>query len=101
MNGILRVKRLISQRKILCTREVWEGGEKTTGNSFRKAILSYSWDNKELPKKDGKEDPLDALRYDVINWLWRDSELPLMTRSTEATSSTYKYQSKFGSPKGF
>jgi len=54
-----------------------------------------------LPKKDGKEDPLDALRYDVINWLWRDSELPLMTRSTEATSSTYKYQSKFGSPKGF
>jgi hypothetical protein len=101
MNGILRVKRLIGQRKILCTREVWEGGEKTTGNSFRKAILSYSWDNKELPKKDGKEDPLDALRYDVINWLWRDSELPLMTRSTEATSSAYKYQSKFGAPKGF
>ena len=25
-----------------------------------------------LPKKDGREDPLDALRYDCIMWRWAD-----------------------------
>jgi len=101
MNGILRVKRLIDQKKILCTREVWDGGEKSIGNSFRKAILSYSWDSRDLPKKDGREDPLDALRYDVINWAWKDSSLPMMTKSTDATIPVYKHQSKFAAPKGF
>ena len=52
---------------------------------FKKAILSYSWDQKEQPKKDGHEDPLDALRYDVINWRWSDStvsvKLPIEDRS--------------------
>jgi hypothetical protein len=77
MNGIQRVKRLIAQKKILCTQEVWDA--EASGNSFRKAILSYAWDGKESPKKDGKEDPLDALRYDVINWSWRDTDLPERT----------------------
>jgi len=75
LNGIQRVKRLMHQRKILCTSEVWEQGSKASGNSFRKAIMSYAWDNKETPKKDGREDPLDALRYDIINWRWRDTEI--------------------------
>jgi hypothetical protein len=102
MNGVLRVKRLISQRKILCTREVWEAGERASGNSFRKAILSYAWDNKEAPKKDGREDPLDALRYDVINWLWRDSDLPSIIKSVEPViSSQIKYNSLFSKTKGF
>jgi hypothetical protein len=102
MNGVLRVKRLIGQRKILCTREVWEAGERASGNSFRKAILSYAWDNKEAPKKDGREDPLDALRYDVINWLWRDSDLPSIIKSVEPViSSQIKYNSLFSKTKGF
>jgi len=48
-------------------------GERATGNSLRKAVYSYGWDNKEQPKKDGREDPLDALRYDCITWNWSDT----------------------------
>ena len=86
MNGIQRLKRLIHQRKMLCTKEVWDRGEHATGNSFRKAIVSYAWDGKEMPKKDGREDPLDALRYDVINWSWRDSDLPSMVHDITSKS---------------
>lgn len=89
LNGIQRVKRLIHQRKILCAKEVWDRGGSAQGNSFRKAILSYAWDGKETPKKDGKEDPLDALRYDVINWRWRDSEIQ-PDKPIPATSPTVK-----------
>jgi len=51
---------------------VWRQGERATGNSLRKALMSYAWDNKEQPKKDGREDPLDALRYDCIFHYWSD-----------------------------
>jgi hypothetical protein len=94
LNGIQRVKRLIHQRRILCTSEVWERGSSSVGNSFRKAILSYAWDGKETPKKDGREDPLDALRYDVINWLWRDSEI-VADKPVPATSPTVKSKLNF------
>ena len=52
LNGIQKVKRAIAQKKYLCTREVWNRGEKAIGNSFRKAILSYGWTpTKDEPKK--------------------------------------------------
>ena len=73
MNGIMRVKSLFQDRRILINQPVWEAGANCKGNSIRKAILSYAWDGKEAPKKNGQEDPLDALRYDAINWNWRDS----------------------------
>ena len=88
LNGIQKVKRAISRRKYLCTREVWTQGERSIGNSFRKAILSYGWsETKDEPKKDGREDPLDALRYDCIIHYWSDlstpSYTPKRTRSKE------------------
>ena len=50
-------------------------GERVSGNSIRKALLSYAWErNKEQPRKDGREDPLDALRYDCIMWRWADDQ---------------------------
>ena len=67
-----RLKRAFNSRRYLITKEVWERGERATGNSIRKALLSYAWDNKEQPKKDGREDPLDALRYDCIFHYWAD-----------------------------
>jgi hypothetical protein len=80
LNGIQKVKRAIAQRKYLCTREVWNRGEKAIGNSFRKAILSYGWTpTKDEPKKDGREDPLDALRYDCIFHYWSEMSLPTIT----------------------
>jgi len=72
LNGVQRLKRAFNSRRYLITKEVWERGERVTGNSIRKALLSYAWDNKEQPKKDGREDPLDALRYDCIIFNWND-----------------------------
>ena len=67
LNGIQKLKRAFSRRKYLCTKDCWDRGERATGNSFRKAVLNYGWaPTKDEPKKDGREDPLDALRYDCI-----------------------------------
>ena len=73
LNGVQRLKRAFNSGKYLITREVWEKGERASGNSIRKALLSYAWDKKEQPKKDGREDPLDALRYDCIFHHWTES----------------------------
>ena len=75
LNGVQRLKRAFNSKKYLITEEVWSKGERASGNSIRKAILSYAWDNKEQPKKDGREDPLDALRYDCITFNWNESAL--------------------------
>ena len=75
LNGVQRLKRAFNSKRYLITKEVWDKGERATGNSIRKAILSYAWDNKEQPKKDGREDPLDALRYDCIMFNWHESAL--------------------------
>ena len=75
LNGVGKLKRAFSRGQYLITREVWESGERATGNSIRKALLSYAWEkNKEMPRKDGREDPLDALRYDCIMWRWADDQ---------------------------
>jgi hypothetical protein len=80
LNGIQKLKRAFSRKKYLCTREVWTQGERAIGNSFRKAILSYGWSpTKDEPKKDGREDPLDALRYDCIAHYWSDLSIPKYT----------------------
>lgn len=73
LNGIQRLKRALSSKRYLITAEVWQRGERARGNSLRKALLSYSWDKDERPKKDGREDPLDALRYDCIMFNWHDT----------------------------
>ena len=75
LNGVQRLKRAFNSKRYLITKEVWDKGERATGNSIRKAILSYAWDNKEQPKKDGREDPLDALRYDCIMFNWHENAL--------------------------
>jgi len=67
-----RLKRAFNRGRYLITEEVWRRGERATGNSLRKALMSYAWDTKEQPKKDGREDPLDALRYDCIFHYWAD-----------------------------
>jgi hypothetical protein len=72
LNGVQRLKRAFARNRYLILEEVWRKGERATGNSIRKALLSYGWDNKETPKKDGREDPLDALRYDCIFHYWAD-----------------------------
>jgi hypothetical protein len=74
LNGVQRLKRAFNRSRYLITREVWAKGERASGNSLRKALMSYAWDNKEQPKKDGREDPLDALRYDCIFNYWADSD---------------------------
>jgi hypothetical protein len=67
LNGVQRLKRAFSRGQYLITREVWDAGERSSNNSIRKALLTYSWEpRQEKPKKDGREDPLDALRYDCI-----------------------------------
>jgi len=73
LNGVQRLKRAFARDRYLITKEVWDKGERSIGNSLRKALMSYAWDAKEQPKKDGREDPLDALRYDCIFHYWADA----------------------------
>ena len=87
LNGVQRLKRAFSRGQYRITREVWTAGERATGNSIRKALLSYGWDNKELPKKDGREDPLDALRYDCITWNWGETLVDRRQYTAAAPSS--------------
>lgn len=82
LNGVQKLKRAFARSRYLITREVWQQGERATGNSIRKALMSYAWDTKEQPKKDGREDPLDALRYDCIFNYWTDE----VDRNSHATS---------------
>jgi len=72
LNGVQKLKRAFARKQYLMTREAWDAGERALGNSLRKALLSYAWDTTEQPKKDGREDPLDALRYDCIFAYWAD-----------------------------
>ena len=88
LNGIQRLKRAFARNQYLITKEVWDRGERATGNSLRKALLSYGWDNKEQPRKDGCEDPLDALRYDCITWRWDSSAVD--TRQYNRRSAALK-----------
>lgn len=85
LNGVQRLKRAIHRGRYLITREVWERGERASGNSIRKALLSYAWDKQEKPKKDGREDPLDALRYDCIYHHWSDVDIERKAGNRRAT----------------
>ena len=87
LNGVQRLKRAFSRDQYRITREVWTAGERATGNSIRKALMTYGWDNKELPKKDGREDPLDALRYDCITWNWNQNIVDRRQYSAPAPTS--------------
>jgi len=87
LNGVQRLKRAFAQRRYLITREVWDKGERATGNSLRKALLSYAWDKNEKPVKDGREDPLDALRYDCILYNWNDTSIQSGYKSRGSSSS--------------
>jgi len=81
LNGIQKLKRALARKEYLITREVWEAGDRAQGNSLRKSIMSYSWANtKDEPVKDGREDPIDALRYDCIFWRWNDDVERAMSR---------------------
>ena len=88
LNGVQRLKRAFSRGQYLITREVWDAGERSTNNSIRKALLTYSWEpRQEKPKKDGREDPLDALRYDCIMWRWDDDAIVDQRRYQARSSS--------------
>jgi len=87
LNGVQKLKRALARKQYLMTREAWEAGERALGNSLRKALLSYAWDTTEQPKKDGREDPLDALRYDCIFHYWADVVGRYQSRATTLDKS--------------
>lgn len=99
LNGVQRLKRAFNSRRYLITKEVWERGERATGNSLRKALLSYAWDNKEQPKKDGREDPLDALRYDCIIFNWSDNAVDQRSYTRRSGVAKTKRSVKVGGSK--
>ena len=51
LNGVQRLKRAFARNRYLITEEVWRKGERATGNSIRKALLSYGWDNKRATQE--------------------------------------------------
>jgi len=100
LNGVGKLKRAFSRKQYLITREVWQKGERVSGNSIRKALLSYAWErSKEQPKKDGREDPLDALRYDCIMWRWADDQAVDQRRYGGRSKATRTRRVKVGGAK--
>ena len=89
LNGVQKLKRAFHRGRYRVTREVWDRGERAKGNSIRRALMSYAWDKQEKPKKDGREDPLDALRYDCIYHYWSDTDIE-RTASNKRTPRSRK-----------
>lgn len=99
LNGVQRLKRAFHNDKYFITREVWNNGEKANGNSIRKALMSYQWDKNEKPIKDGREDPLDALRYDCIFFNWSESLRKYQKRSSSNLDKSKNNNSRRIRPK--
>ena len=97
-NGVLRVKSRIIERGLLCAQDVWADGlsgqhgkamsalgVKHNRNSFAASLMNYRYpDNgSEDPVKDGREDPMDGIRYDTINWRYHGTERPRLPPKVE------------------
>lgn len=97
LNGVQKLKRAFARKKYMITREAWNNGERALGNSFRKAVLSYGWnESREEPKKDGREDPLDALRYDCILHYWSDLTAPSYKPARRSSTNSERRFKRFG-----
>lgn len=88
VNGVQRVRSAIMERSILCESGLWSAGlgsgheellaslgVRANGNTFARAIMDYRYPEKakgggDEPVKSGFEDPMDGLRYHVINLRW-------------------------------
>jgi hypothetical protein len=88
LNGVQKLKRALARKQYLMTREAWDAGERAIGNSLEEGAFSYAWDTTEQPKKDGSEDPLDALRYDCIFSYWADVVARHVPRSARVDKSS-------------
>ncbi len=61
------------ERRLLCTRQLWNAGSQGTGRSFARTINDYRWAtaHKDMPDKtNGADHGADALRYWAINARW-------------------------------
>ena len=58
-------------RRLLATPEMWHASAHAKGVSLARAMHAYKWHpNGGAPVKDGREHPLDALRYFVCEFRW-------------------------------
>lgn len=102
-NGVQRTRSRIMERSLLCEAGLWRAGldrghddqlaalgVRANGNTFARAIMSYRYPDTgaDEPVKSGLEDPMDAIRYDTINFRWNGiASLPLPTRRSEPTAT--------------
>ena len=79
MNSLQRMRMLFERDQFYISRELWDSGLSTKQHSLSRGLMSYAWDGQGRPIKNNLEHHIDALRYHIINFMWRDN--PITTRS--------------------
>lgn len=76
-NGIRHLRDLVRNRTILTSQDMWRKSVSATGKvTLAQAMHSYSFrEGSDEPKKDGKEHPIDALRYWAVTARWPNEEI--------------------------
>jgi len=75
LNGLSRLRDVFERGQMYLSKDLWDKGLNSSSHSLARGITTYAFDQNGKPKKNDLEHCIDALRYHVINWHWRDKPL--------------------------
>ena len=75
LNGLSRLRDIFERGQLYLTQDLWHKGLNSSSHSIARGITTYALDRHGKPQKNDLEHGIDALRYHVINWHWRDSPI--------------------------
>ena len=75
LNGLSRLRDVFERGGLYLTKSLWDEGINSSSHSIARGLTTYAFDKNGKPQKNDLEHGIDALRYHVINWHWRDSPL--------------------------
>ena len=72
LNGLSRLRDVFERGQLYLTKDLWDSGLASSSHSLARGLTTYALDRHGKPQKNDLEHCIDALRYHVINWHWRD-----------------------------
>lgn len=72
LNGLSRLRDVFERGQLYLTKDLWDTGLSSSSHSIARGLTTYALDRHGKPQKNDLEHCIDALRYHVINWHWRD-----------------------------